>query len=238
LPIILNIETATSLCSVSLAKNGKVLSIRETQEEKSHARLLSVFISEIMQEQGFEIKDLDGVAVGKGPGSYTGLRIGVSTAKGICFGANIPMLAIGTLQILCDQVFIKADLNIRDILRDPSTLICPMIDARRMEVYYSLFNNHGKEVSNAAAEVINNITFLPVLAKHTVIFTGSGMNKCREILNHPNAILMDHIHPSAQSLARLSYKAFQNDKFVNLAYFEPFYLKDFIGTVPKKRLQI
>ena len=236
MPTILNIESATPLCSVSLAKEGRVVSIRETLEEKSHARLLSVYIQEIMDELGMEVSDLDAVAVGKGPGSYTGLRIGVSTAKGICFGADLPLLAINTLQIICNQLIMNSDLPIRALLKESSTIICPMIDARRMEVYYALFNNYCEELSAPVAKIIDNQTFLSYLEKHNIIFTGSGMSKCKEILDHPRALFIDNIHPSTVSLANLSYKAFRKNEFVNLAYFEPFYLKDFIGTVPKNRL--
>jgi len=235
---ILNIETATPLCSASLADEGKVLSLKETLEEKSHAKLLTSFIDEILKEQGMEIQELDAVAVGKGPGSYTGLRIGVSTAKGICYGANLPLLAAGTLQILCNQLLLTANPETRAILGRSSTIICPMIDARRMEVYYALYNNSGEEISNAAARIINNQTFSLVLENHQVVFIGTGAPKCRTIINHPNAVFFDHVYPSAGSLASLSYKAYQNNKFENLAYFEPFYLKDFVGTVAKNRLTI
>ncbi|MBN2482435.1 MAG: tRNA (adenosine(37)-N6)-threonylcarbamoyltransferase complex dimerization subunit type 1 TsaB [Bacteroidales bacterium] len=236
--IILNIETATSLCSVSLAKEGTVLAIRESLEEKSHARMLTVFIDEIMKEKGMGPKDLNAVAVGKGPGSYTGLRIGVSTAKGICFGANIPLFAIGTLNIICNQLLLTSDQKTRAVLNKTSTLICPMIDARRMEVYYALFNIFGMQIKEPVAAVVDQQIFIPLLEKGYVVFTGSGMNKCKDLLNHPNAFFVDHIHPSAGSMAALSHKAFQDNEQVNLAYFEPFYLKDFISTVPKKHLPI
>jgi tRNA threonylcarbamoyladenosine biosynthesis protein TsaB len=236
LPVILNIETATALCSVSLSDDGRLLSVKETLEERAHARLLTVFITEMLREQGLKIADIDAVAIGKGPGSYTGLRIGVSTAKGIIFGVHKPMLAIGTLNILARQVMLKADLTVSNLFKNPETRICPMIDARRMEVYYSLFNGHGDQVEKVAAKVIDSSSFRFLLENHPVIFTGSGMNKCKTLLDHPNAVFLDHIHPSAEALAHLSSQAYRNHEFVDPAYFEPFYLKDFITTVPKKHL--
>ncbi len=236
--LILNIETATSMCSVSIAKDGNVLSIRELIEEKSHAKKLTEFIDEMLKDQNLELKDMQAVAVSKGPGSYTGLRIGVSTAKGICFGTNIPLLAIDTLTVICNQVLLKADQEMRIVLKNPLTLICPMIDARRMEVYYALFNNIGIAKTKPAAIILDQQTFIPLLENGPVVFAGSGMNKYRNLLNHPNAVFIDHIHPTALSMASLSFKAYQNNEMVNLAYFEPFYLKDFIGTKPKKQLLV
>lgn len=226
------------MCSVSITKDGNTLSFRELIEEKSHAKKLTEFIDEILKEQHLELKDIQAVAVSKGPGSYTGLRIGVSTAKGICYGVNIPLLAIGTLNVICNQVLLKADQEIHGILNNPSALICPMIDARRMEVYYALFNNFGIAKTKPAAIILDQKTFIPLLGKGPVVFAGSGMNKYRNLLNHPNAVFVDHIHPSALSMASLSFKAYQNNEMVNLAYFEPFYLKDFIGTKPKNQLPV
>lgn len=226
------------MCSVSIAKDGNVLSQRELIEEKSHAKKLTEFIDEMLKEQHLELKDLHAVAVSKGPGSYTGLRIGVSTAKGICYGANIPLLAIDTLTIICNQVLLKQDRETCTILKNPSAIVCSMIDARRMEVYYALFNNLGVARTKPAAIILDQQTFIPLLEKGPVIFAGSGMYKCKNLLNHPNAIFIDHIYPSAVSMASQSFKAYQNKEMVNLAYFEPFYLKDFIGTKPKKKLPV
>lgn len=213
-----------------------MLSLKESLEDKSHARLLTSFIQEVMKEKGFGFKDLDAIAVGKGPGSYTGLRIGVSTAKGICFGANLPLIAVSTLQVLCTRLLTTGYKEVHDIVMNPATFICPMIDARRMEVYYALYDNRGAEISKAVASIIESTTFDPVLSDHQVIFIGSGAAKCRPVINHPNALFVDNVHPSAGALATLSFKSYELSQFEDLAYFEPFYLKDFVGTVSKNRL--
>lgn len=231
--IILNIETATQLCSVALAKDGSLIAVKETLEDRSHAKLLSVYIEKIIREQGLNFNDIDAVAVGKGPGSYTGLRIGVSTAKGLCYGSGNPLIAEGTLDIMCREFLTlhhKADLNFAD------TLLCPMIDARRMEVYYAIFDSHGNRLTDVAAKVIDGNTFTPLLEKNKMIFMGSGMPKCREIISNGNASFQDDIHPSAGSLAYLSWESFKAGRFEDTAYFEPFYLKDFVTTIPKRKL--
>jgi len=229
--LILNIETATALCSAALSRNGKVISQRESTEEKSHAGSLTVFIEEILRETNTGVEDLNAIAVGKGPGSYTGLRIGVSVAKGLCYGSGAPLIAINTLEIMYAQV-------IADIGSTAGYYYCPMIDARRMEVYSEIYDNEGNEVDAVAAKIIDETTFIPFLTNHKVVFFGSGMEKCRHILQHQNAILIDNIHPHSGALASLSEKYFQQSRFENVAYFEPFYLKDFIATVPKKVLHI
>jgi len=232
---ILNIETATSLCSVALAQDGKVLELRETYEEKSHASSLTVFIDEILTAGNITIQDLDAIAVGKGPGSYTGLRIGVSTAKGLCYGAEIPLIAVNTLQILFRQAVndIKSIIN-----RNADTLFCPMIDARRMEVFTCIFDSSGKEIEPITAKIVDSEVFQKILTDHTILFFGSGMEKCRSMLEHPNASFLPDIHPHSFALAQIAEESFIRQDFENIAYFEPFYLKDFIATVSKKGLHV
>jgi len=234
---ILNIETATPLCSVALAVDGHLIDFRETFEEKSHAARLTVFIEEILKEQGLQIKDLDAVAIGKGPGSYTGLRIGVSTAKGLCYGGGISLIAVGTLNILANCA--------RDLCHERSIprpegkiLLCPMIDARRMEVFSCLCTISGEEVEPISAKIIDSDTYARYLQTSGIYFFGSGMDKCRQVLSHPNAYFLEDIYPHAAAMTSLSEEKFQNRNFENLAYFEPFYLKEFVATTPKKGLHI
>ncbi len=227
--LILNIETATELCSVALSKDGNIISIRESTTEKSHAGNLTVFIEEIIKEQGISIPDLNAVAVGKGPGSYTGLRIGVSVAKGLCYGAGIPLIAVGTLQIMI------ACVKQQKLLED-DTLLCPMIDARRMEVYCCISDHQGSEIVPVSAQIIEKDTFRNYLDMNKVAFFGSGMEKCRELLDHLNAIFIPGIMPHSSALAQLSHAYYVAQRFENTAYFEPFYLKDFVTTVPKRGL--
>ncbi len=238
MPVILNIETATPLCSVCLSLNGSVIAQRETIEEKSHAARLTVFIEEMLKEKRLQIRDLDAIAAGKGPGSYTGLRIGISTAKGLCYGANLPLIAIGTLKTLFNQMMtdIRSRTKVSGDLEN--ALFCPMIDARRMEVFTCLFHASGKEAESVSAKIIGPETFLPYLALHRVFFFGSGMNKCREVLSHPNAVFVDAIYPHASAMVSLSEELYQIGGFENLAYFEPLYLKDFIASVSKKGLHL
>jgi tRNA threonylcarbamoyladenosine biosynthesis protein TsaB len=234
---ILNIETATPLCSVSLAVDGVSIAARETFEEKSHAARLTVFIEEILKEQALQIRDLDAVAIGKGPGSYTGLRIGVSTATGLCYGGGIPLISVGTLRILTDCA--------RNALRerpgpehDGKFLLCPMIDARRMEVFSCLCTFKGEEIETISARIIDADTFAGYLQTSGIYFFGSGMDKCRQVLSHPNACFLDDIYPHAAAMTSLSEEKFQNRNFEDLAYFEPFYLKEFVATIPKKSLHV
>jgi tRNA threonylcarbamoyladenosine biosynthesis protein TsaB len=235
---ILSIETATPLCSVALAVDGKVLAYRESQEEKSHAARLTVFIEEIMHEQGLHMKDLDAIAIGKGPGSYTGLRIGVSTAKGLCYGAKIPLIALGTLKILFNQAVAKLASETNSLNNSGNILLCPMIDARRMEVFTCMYSLAGEEMQPVSATIIEPVTFSGFLSDNRIFFFGSGMDKCRDILAHPNAHFVDDIKPRASALASSAEQLFKDKSFENLAYFEPFYLKEFIATIPKKRLTV
>lgn len=228
--LILNIETATVLCSVALSKNGKILLQREIAEEKSHAGSLSVFIQDILKEAEITVNDLSAVAVGKGPGSYTGLRIGVSVAKGICYGSGVPLIAVSTLHVLFSDAMQK--------IRDHAMIYCPMIDARRMEVFCCLLDGAGKEILPVSAMIIGDDSFKSYLSHHRLVFFGPGMEKCRKVLVHNNAVFLPDVLPHASAMAVLSEEKFEKGLFEDIAYFEPFYLKDFVATVPKKRLII
>jgi len=229
--LILNIETSTTVCSVNLARDGEIISIRESNEDKSHARLLTVFIDEILKEMKYRVDELDAVAISKGPGSYTGLRIGVSTAKGLCYGADIPLIATSTLQALALQLSSNESYSSND-----DVWFCQMIDARRMEVYTAFYDINNKAMSKISASVIDDKSFKSVLDERKVYFFGNGAAKCKEMIKHNNAIFVDHVETSSKGMVKLSQTAFSNKEFEDVAYFEPFYLKDFLATIPKKRM--
>ena len=231
--LILNIETSTPICSVNLARDGQVVSLRETDEDKSHASRLTVFIDEILKEQNLSISDLDAVAVSQGPGSYTGLRIGVSTAKGLCYGASLPLIAISTLQALAWQVS-SGEIETVDPAGDP--WFCPMIDARRMEVFTALYDKENQIQKEVSADIIDEQSFQELLDQRPVYFFGNGAMKCQEMIQHKNARFIENIEASSVSMALLSELAFKTNQFVDVAYFEPFYLKDFIATIPRKNI--
>ncbi|MDR1406296.1 MAG: tRNA (adenosine(37)-N6)-threonylcarbamoyltransferase complex dimerization subunit type 1 TsaB [Prevotellaceae bacterium] len=223
------IETGTVVCSVALARDARIVALRENREGRAHAQLLAPFIKEILQEQNSTIADLDAVAVSEGPGSYTGLRVGVSTAKGICFGAQKPMIAVNSLLSLAHLAIDPGTLP------SPDCLIAPMIDARRMEVYTALFDARGNRLSGVTAEIIDEKSFAGTLAQQPVLFIGDGADKCRRFLQHPNALFAG-VTASAAGMLRPAMDAFAQKKFADIACFEPFYLKDFVTTTPKKKL--
>jgi universal bacterial protein YeaZ len=224
--IILCVETGTEVCSVSLSNNSEIVDIRESAEPQAHARQLAVFIDELLKKNNLTTKDLSAVAVSEGPGSYTGLRIGVSTAKGICFGAGIPLIAVSSLQALT----YGATKLVEDVDR---TLFCPMIDARRMEVYTALYNGDGSTRTAVEALIIDENSFNDDLAGNLVYFFGNGAPKCAEVINHPNARFIEVNHTAA-NMVPIAHQLFDCGKFVDVAYFEPFYLKDFVVTKSKK----
>ncbi|MGE4569182.1 MAG: tRNA (adenosine(37)-N6)-threonylcarbamoyltransferase complex dimerization subunit type 1 TsaB [Bacteroidales bacterium] len=226
--LILNLETATETCSVALARNGVTLLLKESAAGRNHASDLTLFISQILDETALGVSDLDGVAVSMGPGSYTGLRIGVSVAKGLCYGANIPLLAISTLQAMVSGLPTsdRADVD----------FFVPMLDARRMEVYTALFDASATALEPVSARIITQDSFKEWLEKGVVSFFGDGSSKCREYITHPNARFVDNFRNSARYMALLSEAAFARNEFRDIAYFEPFYLKDFIATVPKNKV--
>ena len=231
--MILCIETATSVCSVALCTADGVVSSRQNNENRSHASLLTVFISDILSEQGLKAKDLDGVAVSKGPGSYTGLRIGVSVAKGISFRAGIPLIGIDTplsmLNGMKDQYHSESD-NTGDLIW------CPMLDARRLEVYYCLFDRSGSRLSEITAKIISENSFSDIPVEKRVIFFGDGAMKCASIIKRKNSVFYPGFTNSAAHMQKPVYDAFLEKKFEDVAYFEPFYLKDFITTTQKKNI--
>ncbi|OQX80152.1 MAG: tRNA (adenosine(37)-N6)-threonylcarbamoyltransferase complex dimerization subunit type 1 TsaB [Bacteroidetes bacterium 4484_276] len=223
---ILHIETATQICSVALSENNRVIATRSSDEKNAHSRVLTVFIKEILKQNNFKPEDLDALAVSMGPGSYTGLRIGVSTAKGLCFAIDKPLIAIGTLQAMAIGMAEKAGSS--------DALYCPMIDARRMEVYSAIFDRGNKQVREILAEIIDEDSFSGQLQTNQMIFAGDGAEKCKAILSpDPNAHFLDHFIPSAEFMIKIAYEKFKAGKFEDVAYFEPFYLKDFIAGPPK-----
>lgn len=228
--LILNIETSTTVCSVSLSKDGRLAGHKEIQEAKAHASVLTPFIEDCLKNAGAVLNDLDAISVSKGPGSYTGLRIGVSTAKGLCYGLEKPLIAINTLQALAWGAAEK----LRSGGLVGSCLLSPMTDARRMEVYAGVYRPDNTVYREIRAEIITGDSFPEELSKSAVYFFGDGMPKCKEVLTHPNARFIDNLLPSARYMCDLSEKAFVNGQFEDLAYFEPFYLKDFIAGTPKK----
>lgn len=234
--LILNLDTSTQICSVALALDGELLGLKESHEEKSHASLLAVFIKDILEENAKPISHLDAVAVSKGPGSYTGLRIGVSTAKGLAFAAGIPMISVDTLSSMASGVFHSNQIENKALSKDTPFCLCPMIDARRMEVYTAMFHPSGEVIEPVAAKIIEENSFKDILKRYQVIFFGNGAAKCRDLIQHPNAIFLEGIETSARYMVSLAESAWQQNSFEDLAYFEPFYLKDFVATIPKNKV--
>ena len=227
--LILNIETSTKVCSVTLAKDGNVLSLRESYEDKSHATLLTVFIDEILKEQNVSAQALDAVAVSKGPGSYTGLRIGVSTAKGIAYGIGKPLIAVNTLQAMTKGLF---ESKVSAV--EGADLFLPMIDARRMEVYTGVWDKTEKQIQEITSKVIDEDAFSNHSEK--LLLFGNGAQKCKEVLNQENVLFFDDYVISASHMVTLSEQKFKDKKFEDVAYFEPFYLKEFMATTPKNNV--
>jgi tRNA threonylcarbamoyladenosine biosynthesis protein TsaB len=232
--VFLNIETATEICSVALSNGNQVIDYRENTEGKSHAALLTYFIDDILKKNNLKVRDLAAVAVSMGPGSYTGLRIGVSAAKGLCYGSSIPLIAVPTLQIIASQVIQSAS-QLGFTFSDDD-ILCPMIDARRLEVYTALLDARANFASEIKAEIIDESSFGGELSAHKVYFFGNGALKCKDIINHPSACFVDGIYPSARYMDQLVASRFQEKKFEDVAYFEPFYLKDFVATIAKNKV--
>jgi len=229
--LILSIETSTSICSVALAKDGHLLGLRELNSKNSHAEILNGFIQDVLIESKHALTDLNAVAVSEGPGSYTGLRIGVSTAKGLCYSLDIPLINISTLQSLAFHTHENIDVK---LLEKENMLFCPMIDARRMEAYTAHYNTKIEEVRKVEAEIINEHTYSELLDKGPFIFSGDGAEKYQELYkNHPNAYFYPEILPSAKGMLVMAEEKFKNTDFADLAYFEPYYFKSFIAGIPR-----
>lgn len=258
---ILLIETSTALCSAALAENGAITAYKESSAPKAHASLTAVFIQEMLAERGLTLADCDAVCVSMGPGSYTGLRVGVSTAKGLCFGAGKPLLAVGTLDTLVAQAMeeipgqagndgqtvIPCNNGNPDLIGDPRFII-PMIDARRMEVYTAVFTSTPSvipseaegslryvQITETTPAIIDENSFAEYLEQGPVLFIGDGAGKCADVIRHPNAHFCQ-CHPKASSMLAPAIVQLRAGNFQDVAYFEPFYLKEFVATVSKKKL--
>lgn len=258
---IILIETSTALCSVALTENGAVTAYRESSAPKAHASLTAVFVQEVLAERCVKLEDCDAVCVSKGPGSYTGLRVGVSTAKGLCFGSGKPLLAVGTLDTLVAQALSPAEAAAHVIPSEaapvipseaegsPYRFIIPMIDARRMEVYAAVFSpvisseEEGRakkslpytQITETAPAIIDENSFAEYLEQGPCLFIGDGAGKCADVMKHPNAHF-HQCHPRASSMLTPALAAYRSSDFKDVAYFEPFYLKEFVATVSKKKL--
>lgn len=231
---ILLIETSTALCSTALAEDGVITAYRESSAPKAHASLTAVFVQEMLAERGITLGDCDAVCVSKGPGSYTGLRVGVSTAKGLCFGADKLLLAVGTLDTLVAQA--GTSLQGADATwQSRPAFIIPMIDARRMEVYSAVFSPDGPQITETTPVIVDENSFAEYLEQGPVLFIGDGAGKCADVIKHPNAQFCQ-CHPKASSMLSPALAAFRAGDFKDVAYFEPFYLKEFVATVSKKKL--
>ena len=233
--LILSIETGTDICSVALSNDGELMALRESSEGRDHAKKVAVFVDELLKETGVQPADLDAIAVGKGPGSYTGLRIGVSFAKGMCYALNIPLIAVGSLDALVQVAREDYDAGIIDVEESDwnRASLCPMVDARRMEVYTQIFDTNGAPQSDVSAEIISEETFADIRSSGKLVIFGNGAQKCCEVLSDA---LYISVTPSARGIVALAEQAFQNNQFEDIAYFEPFYLKDFIVIPSKKKL--
>ena len=227
---ILHIETSTQVCSVALSEYGQNVFRKEDFTGPSHAVSLGVFVDEALSFADSHAMPVDAVAVSCGPGSYTGLRIGVSMAKGICYGLGVPLIGLPTLKVLCVPVLLY-----HDELPDDS-LLCPMLDARRMEVYTTIYDRALRPMRDISADIVDEESYKEYLNEHPVYFFGNGAGKCKEKLHHPNAHFIDGIQPLAAMMFPLAEKAMAEGDFKDVAYFEPFYLKEFVASMPKKLL--
>ncbi len=222
---ILSIETATKSGSVAIHRDGNLIGIQQYNIEKSHSSLVQVLISQLLENTGITRVEIEAIAVSAGPGSYTGLRIGVSSAKGLCYALNIPLIAVNTLVAMAHQV---------NNYNSEAYLLCPMIDARRLEVYCLIANQKGKTIEETNAKIIDESSFANVLEGEKMLFFGDGAEKCKPIITHPNAIFIDNIIPSAHEIGILAEAKYQQNDFEDVAYYEPFYLKEFRIAKPKK----
>ena len=226
---ILHIETSTDVCSVAVSEDSQVIFQQEDHSGPNHAERLGTMVDEALSFTDNHAIPFDAVAVSCGPGSYTGLRIGVSMAKGICYGRNLKLIAVPTLELLCVPVLLRE-------IPEEDALLCPMLDARRMEVYAGLYDRALKPVREIGADVVTAETYKEYLDAHPVYFFGNGAQKCMETINHPNAHLIEGIEPLAKWMQPLAERRLLNEQFEDVAYFVPYYLKDFVAKLPKKLL--
>jgi tRNA threonylcarbamoyladenosine biosynthesis protein TsaB len=222
---VLNIETAATVCSVAVSENDTAVFEMISAEENSHSSQLGLFVEAALKHAE---KKIDAVAVSSGPGSYTGLRIGVSMAKGLCLGWGMPLIGVPTLEILASKAI--------RLIRDAECIYCPMIDARRMEVYSALYDSKLNILSDTKAEIVTEESYTELLDKQKICFLGSGAEKCKNVIHHPNASFINDIYPLASDMCGISSGKFREGKFEDVAYFEPFYLKDFIAKISKNKV--
>jgi tRNA threonylcarbamoyladenosine biosynthesis protein TsaB len=220
MPLILSLETSSDVCSVALHQNGKIVREIVVRETQAHAEKLAPAIHELLSVTSRSFKELNAIAISAGPGSYTGLRIGASTAKGICFAMDLPLISIPTLELMAFTAVGSVT---------PGALLCPMIDARRMEVYCQVFDSTLNTILPATAKVIDESSFNELLDVQKVFFFGNGADKCREVLRHPNAVFLDNIVPLASLMGEVAHTRFQKKEFEDMEKFKPFYLKDFVA---------
>jgi tRNA threonylcarbamoyladenosine biosynthesis protein TsaB len=221
--LILQIETATTVCSVALSEKGSVLTYKELEQRNVHAEIITLFIEEVLKTAGKKYQELDAVAVSCGPGSYTGLRIGISVAKGLCFALDTPLIAVETLEGMADGMLSQNTV-------EESTLLCPMIDARRMEVFTAVFDAKGERIKPTSAEIIDEKSFSDLLKTNKVLFFGDGAVKCSEVLgSNTNAEIIPGFINSARYITKKATEKYEAKDFEDVAYFEPYYLKDFIA---------
>ena len=227
---ILHIETSTNVCSVAVSEDGQCIFSKEDFKGPNHAVTLGTYVDEALSFADSHAIPVDAVAVSCGPGSYTGLRIGVSMAKGICYGHDIKLLAVPTLQLMCVPVLL------REMVVEDDALLCPMLDARRMEVYAAVYDRALREIRPIQADIVDSDTYRALLDERPVYFFGNGAEKCMDTINHPNAHFLPAIHPLAKWMMPLAERRMMNQQFEDVAYFVPFYLKDFVAKMPKKLL--
>ena len=226
---ILHIETSTDVCSVAVSEDGQVIFDQEDHSGPNHAERLGTMVDEALSFTDNHAIPFDAVAVSCGPGSYTGLRIGVSMAKGVCYGQNLKLIAVPTLELLCVPILLRE-------IPEEDALLCPMLDARRMEVYAGIYDRGLKPIRPIHADIVDGDTYKAYLDEHPIYFFGNGAKKCQDAINHLNAHFIENINPIAKWMQPLAEKRFLNEQFEDVAYFVPFYLKDFVAKLPKKLL--
>jgi tRNA threonylcarbamoyladenosine biosynthesis protein TsaB len=238
--ILLHIESATNVCSVAVSKNGQLLAVKESNSRNSHSTVLTTFIDEVIHEAGVSLTSLDAIAVSAGPGSYTGLRIGVATAKGLCYSLDKPLISVPTLQAMAFGIWHLA-FGIQHLAfsigkggKEVAPLICPMLDARRMEVYCAIFNKDFSELVETSAVIVEEASFAKLLQERFILFAGDGADKCKSLLaTSSNAVFLDDFQVSAKFMIPFAEEKLLRGDIEEIAYYEPFYLKDFVAAKPR-----